>query len=435
MAQSRASVFETVQLGPESLADPGVAVDATKKLQALGFALSPQIETSRFRPVGYKYDTLVTPGKDSSEFSIDGRLDYDNLRYALASVIGEPSVSVLGTNGRSWLFETSSNSPDVMRTYTVDTGSAVRAARVVGVAFTGLDISFRRDEATVSGSAIGQNMDEPIYMTGPAVYTLAETGGPTAGTFTLTYDGDTTAALDFDATAAEIQTALWALDSVGPGRIFASGGPINTADVILQFSGELANQTITGFTATASFTGGTTPDIDLTETQAGVAIDELTAQPVIPGAVNIYVDTTFAAIGTTKLTRVLEADTSIGDRVSPLWVLNSSLNSYAATLETPADITARLKLEANSAGMAYLSTVRAGSTVFIRIESVGPALPAPDAGQNYLFRWDMAAKVENPDSMGDTDGAYTIDWNFRGVHDASMGGVLAVTLQNLATEL
>lgn len=436
MALSRATVFETVQLGPESLADPGVAVDATQKLQALGFALTPQIETSRFRPVGYKYDTLVTPGKDWSEFAVDGRLDYDNLRYALASVINEPAITDLGTNGKVWTFRTSSNSPDVLRTFTVDTGSTVRASRSVGVSFTGLDIAFRRDEATVSGSAIGQNMDDPIYMTGPAVYTMAMTGAPVGGTFTLTYGGDTTAAIDYDATAAEIQTALWALASVQPGNIFASGGPLNSASVLLQFSGALANMAIAGFTVDdTGLTGGTTPEITLTETQAGVAINEVEARPVVPGAVNVYVDSTFGAIGTTKLTRVLEADVSIGDRISPLWVLNSSLGSYAATLEAPANVTARLKLEANSTGMAYLQTIRSGSTVYIRIESEGPAFPAPDAGENYLFRWDMAAKVESPDSLGDTDGAYTIDWSFRGVHDASMGGMLNVVLQNLAASL
>ena len=159
------------------------------------------------------------------------------------------------------------------------------------------------------------------------------------------------------------------------------------------------------------------------------------AVPVVPGNVNVYVDSTFAGIGTTKLTRVLEATLSISDRISPLWVLNSSNGSFAATLETPPNVTGKLKMEANAAGMAYLSTIRAGSTVYIRIEAEGDALPAPDAGQNYLFRWDMAAKVESPDSMGDTDGAYTIDWTFRGVHDADMGGMLSVVLQNLATAL
>ena len=39
-------------------------------------------------------------------------------------------------------------------------------------------------------------------------------GDPTAGTFTLTFDGDTTAALDYDATAAEIDTELNGLASM-----------------------------------------------------------------------------------------------------------------------------------------------------------------------------------------------------------------------------
>ena len=152
-------------------------------------------------------------------------------------------------------------------------------------------------------------------------------------------------------------------------------------------------------------------------------------------SVNVYVDSTYAGIGVTKLTRLLEATISISDRVSQLWVLNSSNASYAAFLEGPPNVTVKLKMEANAAGMALLSNIRAGSTVYFRLESQGTAMPAPDAGQNYLLRWDMACKVESPDSLDDTDGAYTIDWTLRGVHDATMGKMLSVKLQNLATAL
>ncbi len=433
MALSRATVFETVQLGVESLVDPGTAVSATKKLQGLGFMLTPKFETSRFRPNGFKYDTLVIPGKEWTEYSVEGRLDYDNIRYALASVINSPTIAVLGTNGRTWTFESASNSPDVLQTYTVDTGSTVRASRSTGVSFTGLDITFKRDEAMVSGSCIGREMDDPIYMTGPEVTTLEFTGTVSGGTFTVTYNAVTSAAIAFDATAEELQLALWNVSTIGPGNVFVAGGP-GPADFILQWSGALASTDITVTVDDASLTG-TTPGITVTTTQAYAAISDVEAVPVVPGNVNVYVDSTFAGIGTTKLTRVLEATLSISDRISPLWVLNSSNGSFAATLETPPNVTGKLKMEANAAGMAYLSTIRAGSTVYIRIEAEGDALPAPDAGQNYLFRWDMAAKVESPDSMGDTDGAYTIDWTFRGVHDADMGGMLSVVLQNLATAL
>lgn len=433
MPLTRASVFEIVQLGAESMVDPGTAVAATKKLQGLGYKLTPKLETSRFRPNGFKYDTLVIPGKEWTEYAVDGRVDYDNLRYALASVINSPTISTLGTNGRTWLFESSSNSPDVLTTYTVETGSQVRASRSTGLVFNSLELSFKRDEAMVSGSCLARELIDNIYITGPQVNTLAFTGTVSGGTFTVTKGAATSAAIPYNATADAVQLAMWNMSTIGPGNVFVSGGP-GPASYVVQWGGSLAGAAVT-LTATGTSLTGTTPGITVNATQAFAAVTDVVALPINPGSVNVYVDSAFASIGTTKLTRVLEATISISDRVSQLWVLNSANASYAAMVEGPPNVTMKLKMEANAAGMAYFTNIRAGSTVFIRVESVGPNLPAPDAAQTYLFRWDMAAKVESPDSMDDTDGAYTIDWTFRGVHDATMGKMLSVRMQNLATAL
>jgi hypothetical protein len=64
--------------------------------------------------------------------------------------------------------------------------------------------------------------------------------GATAGTFTLSFDGATTAALAFNATAAVISAALQALPSVGTANLSATGGPANTTATVVTFSGALA---------------------------------------------------------------------------------------------------------------------------------------------------------------------------------------------------
>lgn len=46
---------------------------------------------------------------------------------------------------------------------------------------------------------------------------------PTSGTFTLTFEGQTTSALAFNATAAQIQTALQALSTIGAGKVDVTG--------------------------------------------------------------------------------------------------------------------------------------------------------------------------------------------------------------------
>ena len=57
----------------------------------------------------------------------------------------------------------------------------------------------------------------------------------TGGTFTLTFNGQTTAPLPFNATAAQIDAALEALSNIGADNIQTSGGPVNTANVNVFF--------------------------------------------------------------------------------------------------------------------------------------------------------------------------------------------------------
>lgn len=65
--------------------------------------------------------------------------------------------------------------------------------------------------------------------------------GATAGTFTLTFDGETTAALAFDATAGDVQAALEALTNIGAGVVTVSGSP---GEWVVEFSGALGGQGI-----------------------------------------------------------------------------------------------------------------------------------------------------------------------------------------------
>lgn len=59
----------------------------------------------------------------------------------------------------------------------------------------------------------------------------------TGGTFTLTFNGETTGDIPFNATAAQVAAALQALPSVGPGNVVGINGPVNGAVfVILQIN-------------------------------------------------------------------------------------------------------------------------------------------------------------------------------------------------------
>lgn len=86
----------------------------------------------------------------------------------------------------------------------------------------------------------------------PLVKTVTITGTPTGGTFTLSFGGQTTSGIAYNATAAAVQSALVALSSVGAGNATVSGsagGPYTVT-----FNGVTGTLTASGASLTPSGT-------------------------------------------------------------------------------------------------------------------------------------------------------------------------------------
>jgi len=96
------------------------------------------------------------------------------------------------------------------------------------------------------------------------------TGAPTGGTFTLTFGGNTTAGIAYNALASAVQTALQALASIGAGNALvtgSAGGPWT-----VQFTGTLGKANQAQMTASgAGLTGGSSPGVSIATTQNGAA--------------------------------------------------------------------------------------------------------------------------------------------------------------------
>lgn len=102
------------------------------------------------------------------------------------------------------------------------------------------------------------------------VQTVTITGSPTGGTFTLTFGGQTTSALNWNATAAQVQSALQALSSIGTNNALVTGGPGPGTAFTVEFTGTLgfASQALIDL-QTNSLTGGTSPSVNITRAQGG----------------------------------------------------------------------------------------------------------------------------------------------------------------------
>lgn len=100
------------------------------------------------------------------------------------------------------------------------------------------------------------------------VQTLTEGTNITAGTFTISFGGQTTTAIQHDAIAATVQTALEALSSIGAGNITVTGGPVGTTPFTLTFRNALGGANVDQVTVDVTNLTGT---ITVATTTPGVA--------------------------------------------------------------------------------------------------------------------------------------------------------------------
>lgn len=86
----------------------------------------------------------------------------------------------------------------------------------------------------------GREVDEvTASIAANAVQTITVTA--TAGTFTLTFDGDTTGDIAYNASNSTVQTALEGLDGIGTGDVAVTG---STGTYVLTFGGALAGRAV-----------------------------------------------------------------------------------------------------------------------------------------------------------------------------------------------
>lgn len=115
-----------------------------------------------------------------------------------------------------------------------------------------------------------------VILTPSEAQQIAVTGSPTGGTFTLTFSGQTTSTIAWNASAGAVQTALEALSNIAPGDVVCTGGPLPGTPVVVTFSGQYAGTDVALMTDNdAGLTGGTTPAVTVTTTTPGGSGDAI----------------------------------------------------------------------------------------------------------------------------------------------------------------
>jgi hypothetical protein len=195
----------------------GTAVAATRELSSLSVALSPEVESSAFRPRGTKYPTVVAANREHATGDLEGTPTYDELVYPLSSILTSATVAAVMNGGTptgayAWTFSPSSRAADTPVTYTVEQGDAALAERAAHLLFTDFGMAFSRSEVSLSGSAFAKALERGRTLTTGTAPVSADVVPILPGSVCV-YVSDTVAGLGTD--PSHVKNALSIEPSLG----------------------------------------------------------------------------------------------------------------------------------------------------------------------------------------------------------------------------
>lgn len=166
---------------------------------------------------------------------------------------------------------------------------------------------------------------------------------------------------------------------------------------------------------------------------AGCAAIEAAPIPITGPQLDFYVADSWAGLaGAGAFARCLTAEWRISNRFNPLWVIASAEGSWVAHVETVPQVRLKVLVEADSAGMAFLTLMRAATQKWASLKAVGATI---ESGKTYLLQLDGSYNVLNASDFRDEDGVYAIEWELEAVYDTVATKTYEIQVRNKLTGL
>lgn len=438
-AEARASVNQVGYIGPETVV--GLAVGATKRLPSLMIEPAKQFRNQFYRRMGNIVPTSGVRHREWSAGTFEGGLDYEELVYVLSGLFGEPTPTNPTGSVYQRVYSPDNNDFGTPKSYTCRYGDSVASALVPGLHFNSLELSVTEQEAKINGALLGLPVDEqagPILADDiDEVQLLTITGSPTGGTFTLTFESQETGDLPYNATAAEIETALLALSTIDPGEVKCFGGQLPDLAVSIHFRKGLGGANTTTIISTDSLTGGSSPQsVISTPTAGGGSTTEIPQAPVSISELDIYLDSSFGAIGTSKWCEAKEFSLSIPElRVADFRLCTTYQSWKQTVIKALEGATGKLTLVKTTNVIDLIDTANAKQkpTYYLRAKFVGPLITST---YYQTIQLDLAIQLREPVDRKNVDGeVYAHDFDFQLVGSSAMGGPLVATIINTRATL
>lgn len=162
------------------------------------------------------------------------------------------------------------------------------------------------------------------------------------------------------------------------------------------------------------------------------SVTEIATAPITVNQLDIYIDPTAAALGTTRLTDCYNESVAFGPAYGPKFIHDTTFQSFKELIEMIVSLKFTFECEYSAQARALYLAAKASSLPpqFLRIKATGPLI---SVGVNNLIQIDLCGKIE---SVAENKGGlmYTYKFNFNAVHDVTWGKYCSIKVVNtLAT--
>lgn len=198
--------------------------------------------------------------------------------------------------------------------------------------------------------------------------------------------------------------------------------------------GEALQMTVGMFgqgTAKATFTGGLTKFYEQTSSGAGLTLEDISLQDF-----KIYVDSTWAGLGTTQKTAVLAGlSVRIPTGLTMIRYADGS-KDFSTFGEQKRGAEVELTLRHNADGEAQYDNYVAGTLIFVRLIATGSEIEAVTPTYDNQFTMDFAMRyTEAPQFFSDYNGHNTVVLTGRTFHDPTSDNDMNFVVQNEVSSL
>lgn len=182
-------------------------------------------------------------------------------------------------------------------------------------------------------------------------------------------------------------------------------------------------------------TAGTSAILRAPETGATYpgSVTDVPMAPVRSSTWCAFLDDSWADLGTSKLLGLYDAQLSLGDKYSPDWVVDCSLDSFSELIENPdVSMTFNMTARFDATMVSEITDAMESKQRYVQLESTGPEIAT--TGENYALTVDACVDFTPGTVQASSTNAVAVNLDGRLVLDAITSNILRVTLVNgLAT--